>query len=93
MQSQGNFSERSWAASSKEAIENKWNDLSESQQQVAIKCWKILTFKWQWQIAMNLPFLMIWMLDKTIPAVHLFNLKLIASMPIPELIKSWINLN
>ena len=64
-------------------LEDFWSNLSDSQQAVLKKIWMILTYKWQWQIILNAPFLVIWILDQTIPAVHSFDMKLISSLPIP----------
>ena len=69
-------------------LEDFWSNLSESQQAILRKIWMILTYKWQWQIILNAPFLIIWILDKTIPAVHSFNMNLISSLPIPIGIKT-----
>ena len=69
-------------------LENFWSSLSDSQQNILKKIWLILTYKWQWQIILNTPFLVIWILDQTIPAVHSFDLKLISSLPIPMAIKT-----
>ncbi len=65
-----------------------WSRLSEKQQSILKKIWSILTYKWQWQIILNAPFLVIWILDQTIPAVHSFDMKLISSLPIPLTIKT-----
>ena len=65
-----------------------WSNLSEHQQSILKKLWSILTYKWQWQIILNAPFLVIWILDQTIPAVHSFDLQLISSLPIPIAIKT-----
>ena len=67
---------------------NFWSNLSEKQQSIIKKIWSILTYKWQWQIILNAPFLVIWILDQTIPAVHSFDMQLIASLPIPLTIKT-----
>ena len=67
-----------------------WSNLSESQQSALKKIWSILTYKWQWQIILNAPFLIIWVLDQTIPAVHSFNIQLISSLPIPTIIKTYL---
>ena len=64
-----------------------WLNLSEKQQSILRKIWSILTYKWQWQIILNAPFLVIWVLDQTIPAVHSFDMQIIASLPIPIAIK------
>ena len=71
-----------------ENLEDFWSKLSESQQAILKKIWMILTYKWQWQIILNAPFLVIWILDQTIPAVHSFDMKLISSFPIPMTIKT-----
>ena len=67
-----------------------WSNLSENQKSILKKIWSILTYKWQWQIILNAPFLIIWVLDKTIPAVHTFNVQLISSLPIPMIIKTYL---
>ena len=64
-------------------LEDFWSNLSEKQQSILKKIWSILTYKWQWQIILNAPFLVIWILDQTIPAVHSFDMQLISSLPIP----------
>ena len=70
-------------------LQDIWSDLSENQQSILKKIWSILTYKWQWQIVLNAPFLVIWVLDQTIPAVHSFDMQLISSLPIPEIIKTY----
>ena len=69
-----------------------WSRLSDSQQAIFKKIWLILTYKWQWQIILNSPFLVIWILDQTIPAVHSFNMQLISSLPIPMAIKTLLGI-
>ena len=71
-----------------QTLEDLWSSLSNRQQGIFKKIWMILTYKWQWQIILNAPFLIIWILDKTIPAVHSFDMKLISSLPIPIGIKT-----
>ena len=72
------------------SLEDFWSNLSDSQQAILKKIWMILTYKWQWQIILNAPFLVILILDKTIPAVHSFDMKLISSLPIPMTIKTLV---
>ena len=67
-----------------------WSNLSDNQKSFLKKIWSILTYKWQWQIILNAPFLIIWVLDQTIPAVHSFNMQLISSLPIPIIIKTYL---
>ena len=69
-------------------LENFWLNLSDTQKAILKKVWMILTYKWQWQIILNAPFLVIWILDQTIPAVHSFDMNLISSLPIPKTIKT-----
>ena len=70
-------------------LQNFWSSLSENQKSILKKIWSILTYKWQWQIILNAPFLVIWVLDQTIPSVHSFDMKLISSLPIPMFIKTY----
>ena len=65
-----------------------WSKPSERQQSILNKIWSVLTYKWQWQIILNAPFLVIWILDQTIPAVHSYDMQLISSVPIPMKIKT-----
>ena len=69
-------------------LEDFWSNLSDSQQVILKKIWMILTYKWQWQLILNAPFLLIWILDQTIPAFHSFDMELISSLPIPMEIKT-----
>tara|TARA_Y100001968_G_scaffold302413_1_gene315724 strand:- start:164 stop:445 length:282 start_codon:yes stop_codon:yes gene_type:complete len=88
----------SQTAANKKGIINKvnlnlqdfWTNLSENQKSILKKIWSILTYKWQWQIILNAPFLIVWVLDQTIPAVHSFNMQLISSLPIPMIVKTYL---
>ena len=71
-------------------IQDFWSNLSEKQRSILKKIWSILTYKWQWQIILNAPFLVIWILDQTIPAVHAFDSNLISSLPIPMVVKTYL---
>ena len=71
-------------------LQDFWGNLSENKQSILKKIWSILTYKWQWQIILNAPFLVIWALDQTIPAVHTFDMQLISSLPIPTIIKTYL---
>ena len=71
-------------------LQNFWSNLSENQKSILKKIWSVLTYKWQWQIILNAPFLVIWGLDQTIPAVHTFDMQLISSLPIPTIIKTYL---
>ena len=71
-------------------LQGFWSNLSENQKSIFKKIWSILTYKWQWQIILNAPFLVIWVLDQTIPAVHSFDMQLISSLLIPMMIKTYL---
>ena len=72
-------------------LEDFWLNLTDSHQKILKKIWLILTYKWQWQIILNAPFLVILILDKTIPAIHSFDMQLISSLPIPMGIKTLLS--
>ena len=72
-------------------LQDYWSNLSESKQSILKKIWSILTYKWEWQIILNAPFLVIWILDQTIPAVHSFDMQLISSLPLPTAIKTLLD--
>ncbi len=71
-------------------LQDFWSNLSDNHKSILKKIWDVLTYKWQWQIILNAPFLIIWILDQKIPAVHSFNMQLIASLPIPMIIKTYL---
>ena len=71
-------------------LQDFWGNLSENKQSILKKIWSILTYKWQWQIILNARFLVIWVLDQTIPVVHSFDMQLISSLPIPMIIKTYL---
>ncbi len=71
-------------------LQSLWENLNENHQSILEKIWSILTYKWQWQIILNAPFLVFWILDQTIPAVHSFDMKLISALPIPTIIKTYL---
>ncbi len=74
----------------------KWEALPQRQQGYAKKAWGVITYKWRWQIAMNIPYLVIFALDRTVPAVHKFDMNLLATvaskLPLPEFLSTWIGL-
>ena len=71
-------------------LQDLWSNLSENQKSILKKIWSILTYKWQWQIILNVPFLLFWVLDQTIPAVHSFDMQLISALPLPTIIKTYL---
>ena len=71
-------------------IANNWKQLDESQKSVLTKIWKVLTYKWQLQILFNLPFLLWWVLDKSIVKVHEFDLAIMNYLNLPEWVLTFI---
>ncbi len=94
MQSQGGISELPLQERIKNFVERTWEKLTDRQKRYAKKAWGILTYKWRWQIAMNIPYLAIFLLDRTVPAVHDFDMNLLHFMvdrlPIPAIVSSWM---
>ncbi len=97
MQSPITFQTSAFKERIKEIALNKWDNLTDSQRNFLIKIFKVITYKWRWQIAMNIPYLVIFALDKTIPAVHQFDMNLLASvvsrLHIPAFASSWMGLS
>ena len=71
-------------------ILKNWENLDKSQKSVLTKIWNVLTYKWQLQILMNVPFLIYWLLDKNVDSIHSFNRNLINQLNLPDWIMSLI---
>ena len=71
-------------------ILKNWENLDKSQKSVLTKIWKVLTYKWQLQILMNVPFLIYWFLDKNVDSIHNFNRNLLNQLNLPDWIMSLI---
>ena len=67
-----------------ELITTNWENLDDSQKLILNKIWKVLTYKWQLQILLNLPFLIWWLMDVSIIKVHKFDLKLLTYLNLPD---------
>ena len=67
-----------------ELITTNWENLDDSQKSILNKIWKVLTYKWQLQILLNLPFLIWWLMDVSIIKVHEFDLKLLTYLNLPD---------
>ena len=96
MQSQGGLSEIGFLERINQVAETKWESLTDRQKKYAKKAWGVMTYKWRWQIAMNVPYLGIFLLDRTVPAVHQFDMALLAkitsNLPIPAFMSSLMGL-
>ena len=71
-------------------ILKNWENLDKSQKSVLTKIWNVLTYKWQLQILMNVPFLIYWLLDKNVDSIHTFNRNLLNQLNLPDWIMSLI---
>ena len=96
MNSQGLKQDVAFKAKITDTALNFWNSLGNRQKAIAKKVFGIITYKWRWQIAMNVPYLAIFLLDRTFPVVHRFDLMIISSItskiPIPSFLSAWLNL-
>ena len=71
-------------------ISNNWEELDESLKSKLKKIWSVLTYKWQLQILFNLPFLLWWALDNSLPKVHEFDATILNYLNLPEWALSFI---
>ena len=71
-------------------ISKNWEDLDDSLKTKLIKIWSVLTYKWKLQILFNLPFLLWWVLDKSIKKVHEFDTFMISYFNLPDWALSFI---
>ena len=71
-------------------ISKNWGELDDSLKTKLIKIWSVLTYKWQLQILFNLPFLLWWVLDKSLPKVHEFDRTILNYLNLPEWALSFI---
>ena len=74
----------------KNIIFKNWENLDPKQKETLLKIWKVLTYKWQFQILLNAPFLIYWLLDKQFDGVHQFNLNLLNKLNLPDWLLSLI---
>ena len=58
----------------------KMNDFDLVPKPLFSKIWKIITWRWRMQLALNAPFGLLWVADKTNPAVHQFNMSMLTAM-------------
>ena len=71
-------------------ILKNWENLDKSQKLVLTKIWNVLTYKWQLQILINVPFLIYWLLDKKVDSIHNLNRNLLNQLNLPDWIMSLI---
>tara|TARA_B100000212_G_C27034485_1_gene388776 strand:- start:250 stop:549 length:300 start_codon:yes stop_codon:yes gene_type:complete len=73
-----------YTSKDKNIIAKNWQNLDEAQKQTLLKIWKVLTYKWKFQILLNIPFLLWWILDASIIKVHEFDMMLISYLNLPD---------
>jgi hypothetical protein len=44
------------------------------------RIWKVVTWRWRMQLALNAPFGLLWVADKTNPAVHAFDMSVLTAL-------------
>ena len=97
MQSQSGLTEAGGFKRFQQYLLVKWEALPKRQQDYAKNAWGVITYKWRWQIALNIPYLVLFCLDRSIPAVHEFDLAVLSSitskLPIPQFITSAMGLS
>ena len=71
-------------------ILKNWEELDDSLKTKLIKIWSVLTYKWKLQILFNLPFLLWWVLDKSFPKVHKFDMTILNYLNLPDWALSFI---
>ena len=71
-------------------ISKNWEDLDDPLKAKLTKIWRVLTYKWQLQILFNLPFLLWWVLDKSFPKVHEFDMTILNYLNLPKWALSFI---
>ena len=71
-------------------ISKNWEELDESLKSKLKKIWSVLTYKWQLQILLNLPFLLWWALDQSSPKVHEFDATILNYLNLPSWALSFI---
>ncbi len=71
-------------------ITKNWEVLDDSLKTKLIKIWSVLTYKWQLQILLNLPFLVWLVLDKSFPKVHEFDATILNYFNLPDWALSFI---
>ena len=47
---------------------------------ILLKGWQVITWRWRLQLAINAPFGLLWVADKTNPAVHAFDMSVLAAL-------------
>ena len=96
MQSQSRLAEDFPHEGIKHLAFSNWERLTDRQKTIVKKVSAVITYKWRWQVAMNVPYLAIFLLDRYFPVVHQFDMALLATitskLPIPAFVSSGLGL-
>ena len=60
--------------------EQLWSSSIVVNNSILQKAWKVITWRWRLQLAINAPFGLLWVADKTNPAVHAFDMSVLAAL-------------
>jgi len=71
-------------------ISKNWEELDDSLKNKLIYIWRVLTYIWLLLILFYLPFLLWWVLDKSFPKVHEFDIKILNYLNLPDWALSFI---
>ena len=58
----------------------KMSDSALKPKSILLKIWKVVTWRWRLQLAINAPLGVLWIADKTNPAVHAFDMSIFAAI-------------
>ena len=57
-----------------------WPSADVIQHPILRKTWKVITWRWRLQLAINAPFGLLWVADKTNPVVHAFDMSVLTAL-------------
>ena len=61
-------------------VNTLWSSSEVIKNPILQKAWKVITWRWRLQLAINAPFGVLWVADKTNPAVHAFDMSVLAAL-------------
>ena len=59
---------------------NIWSSSAVIKNSILHKAWKVITWRWRLQLAINAPFGLLWVADKTNPAVQAFDMSVLTAL-------------
>ena len=61
-------------------VNTLWSSSAVIKNPILQKAWKVITWRWRLQLAINAPFGPLWVADKTNPTVHAFDMSVLAAL-------------